>query len=322
MRYLKFLFLLNVFSLYGEALPYENMDIFHPTREDCLKIQDYLFNGKRPYLKWVGKALWQTDDAAGRYPRIRGIRYFHPDYEPEFEILSFGDPQKGKDQCIISYATYNESYAPLQKLLIKSLKRSPINGDILVRLGGWPDIEGGSLKLAHVPHSFKPAFFREAQRLGYKRVLWIDTGLVVEKDLQPIFDIIKKNGYFVTEFPFSPRSQLYNEKVLNYFNISKKKMNKPPLCWTAIVGLDLTHPTGREILNRWYSAAEALDPFLNIVVDQTPFSFILYQLGLKSICHRDKIVSPNQGPAKPGHFFSTIRYGYRPDWLIFDYSAD
>ena len=48
-------------------------------------------------------------------------------------------------------------------MLVYLLSQSDYKSHILFQLGGWPNTEGGSLVLAHVPYVFKASILKEAQ---------------------------------------------------------------------------------------------------------------------------------------------------------------
>ena len=67
-------------------------------------------------------------------------------------------------RCIVFYVSYNESPHPFDKDAIYSKKMLEIiqeleiegyKGHVLFRIGGYPLINQGGIRLAHVPYSFK-----------------------------------------------------------------------------------------------------------------------------------------------------------------------
>lgn len=317
---LTILLLIFVSSVFAETLPYEGMDIYNPTREDYERIQNYLSNGERPYLKWIKTAFWTVESMTKfRETHSRNFCIIHPEDDPIYEVIHCGDPGEEKDMCIITYASYNkyflENYVKYQERMIKSIKKTSFSGDIIQRLGGFPDITGGSLRLAHIPYAFKPAMFREARSLGYKRVFWLDCSYVALKDLDPIFDFIKERGYFAGYSPFTssyPASQACNEKITNYFSINQKDIDQIPHYWSGAVGLDFTSEAGNKILDAWYKAAEDLDAFINPLVDQNAFAFVLYSLGYSvKDMPIDKYLNEKPHLPKPNHLVTGSRHGLK-----------
>lgn len=152
-------------------------------------------------------------------------------------------------------------------------------GHILYQLGGWPDVLGGSLVLAHVPYAFKVSLFNAAKRLGYKRAFFLDSSILPFISLNKIFNRIKTDGYFVmgnshTLFPFM------NVEVAKGFGLSLEDTKAIPSCSAGIFGVDFTHPIGNELFERYYKAACDPIAFFSPRSDQTALSIILYKMGI------------------------------------------
>lgn len=245
-------------------------DLHHPTLKDYQVMQKLIGKSsfiaqlkdfrKRAQIKMVGKSQGEI---------------------PQQGMLAVNCAETEKENCVILYATYNKNYAAGLKRLVDHIAKSDFKGHILYRIGGWPNTEAGDFALAPVPYAFKVCFFREAQRLGYKRVLWLDSSIIPLISLNTIFRQIEGQGYLVmgNSFMVGP---LFNEKAADFFKISFDKTFQIPSCSSGIFGLDFSHPIALRALSLWYEAAKDPCAFYSARPDQNSLSLILHALEMKN----------------------------------------
>ncbi len=247
-------------------------DIFHPTIEDYRLVHNYLFNGNRPNLERVGSLYYWGQ----RTIRILGDP---PDQIPISGVIHVNSNGERKENCVILYSTYNRSYPQGLKRLLNCIDQSDFKGDILFRIGGWPDEAGGSLCLSHVPYAFKPCFFKEAQQLGYKRILWLDTSVIPIASLNEVFAIMEEKGCFVMGNTCMLGPYM-NAHAAVYFGLTLEDTYKIPSCSSGLFGVDLSFQIGRTLLENWYRAAQDPDAFFSQRPDQNSLSILLYQANI------------------------------------------
>lgn len=202
---MKIILILLASLIYGytdpelEKLWHSIPDIYHPRVEDFQRIENYIQNGKRPYLDPLRNAEKDAPKKI-RLNRICNFKFLGLNNEmPIFEIYHLNESEETKNRCIITFGSHNgkeRPYAEYPRKLVQELERIGYSGHALIRIGGFPNLEQGGLKLAHIPYAFKVAFFQEAKALGYKEILWIDSEIHPLRDLEMIFAEIKKTGYF------------------------------------------------------------------------------------------------------------------------------
>jgi hypothetical protein len=159
---------------------------------------------------------------------------------------------------------------------------------VIYRLGGWPNVEGGSLILAHVPYAFKVCYFKEVERLGYKRALWLDTSVVPLVSLNEIFKSIQDKGLFVmgNTTMVGPYT---NPQSAAYFGLTHLQTFKIPSCSAGLFGVDFTQAIGKTVIDQLYHAAHDPDAFFSARSDQNALSILLYQMGIKEFTPIDKL---------------------------------
>lgn len=104
---------------------------------------------------------------------------------------------------ICSFASKGrEDYRKMLLRLIDSAKEH-WNGDMLIYSPdhelseyrgfkihkGWPQPKGiKSYPHAEMPYQFKTAMIQQALEMGYERIIWLDSSMIIKKDLTPLFD--------------------------------------------------------------------------------------------------------------------------------------
>lgn len=260
-------------------------DIHHPSNDDYFLIQTYLEKGHRPLL----------DNLKDYETRLREFKLIgkRPDETPQFGRAFVNCSEEDRENCLILYASYNKNYPQALKRLLDSVMHSDYKGHVLYRIGGWPNTEEGDLTLTGVPYAFKPCFFKEAQKLGYQRVLWLDTSVTPLVSLNEQFCWIKQKGYLVvgnthTVGPF------FNELSARSLKTTLEESFAIPSVSAGIFGLDFSHEQARKALSLWYEAAKDPYAFFSARSDQNALSIILHQLEMTDWIAYDRIAEGKQ----------------------------
>jgi hypothetical protein len=271
------------FSCQKEESYYKKIkDIHHPTIEDYRMIQKHLKKDKRKYLKECTKSC-----------RPGGMLFNYGKKSREFQLIGKTDeemPSSGKicyqcdedarECCIICYASFNQKYPQGIERIQKALKQIGFRGHFFYKKGGFANLEGDGLTLAHIPYAFKPCFFREVKNLGYKYVLWLDSSMAPLRSLDWIFEKIKDKGYFGYQTMGHPLDQYANPYILRIFQVSAEEAKNIPTVETGVIGLDLSSEIGNKLLDQWEEAAR-IGGFFSSRPDQNSFSLIAYKLQLR-----------------------------------------
>ena len=245
--------------------------IRHPTEANYRTIQDHLYRGRRPLLHYL-----KDYTSKARHVKLIGR---HPHEMPQYGRVVVNTTEEDRDCCLLLYASYNKNYPAALYRLLECIKASDYRGHILFRVGGWPNAEGGDLLLSRVPYAFKVCFFREAERLGYKKALWLDTSVTSLVSLNDHFARIAEKGYLVvgnahTIGPF------FNKVAAKALKISLEESFSIPSISAGILGFDFSHALAQEALHRWYIAAKETPAFFSARPEQNALSVILYTLGM------------------------------------------
>lgn len=271
----------TLFSM--ETIYLKISNLLNPSAEDYRILQNYLLNGERPYLDWLNRYIQNPRDGFRYDIRVRDFRLLKEDEDSIFEKVYFYKSPHDRDLCIISYASFNSWYPDRIKKLKDHLQKVEFQGHYLYRIGGWPNVEEGSLLLAHVPYAFKLCMFKEALSYGYRKIVWLDSSFMPLQDLSSLFKMIGEKGYLIVS-DSNKFSNYINEKVLEYFNLSFNDSHNVEAIAAGIIGFDFTNENARKIFDTWYTAAWELDGFLSSRPEQNALAAILYKLNLPVTC--------------------------------------
>lgn len=127
-------------------------------------------------------------------------------------------------------------------------------------------------------YSFKPRAVIKAYEKGFRQILWLDASMLVIKDLEPIFTLIEKDGYFFQDSGW-PNSRWTHDAAREYFGTDEGEMLS-----SGVLGLDLDSEIGYKFFDLWTQAMR--DGMFNgdwseFRHDQSCASLIAYKLGMK-----------------------------------------
>ncbi len=246
-------------------------NISSPSYDEYLLVENYLTSGTIPYI-------YRMIDWRNR-PLKRGIKLVNASLDSiKYSIINVKNKKKSKEKCIILYASFDDNQSNNINNLVNEIKDSNYKGDIIKRIGGWPNIEEGDLRLAHIPGAYKVCAFREALRLGYKKALWIDCNFLPEISLNTIFDRIEEFGIFTYKTQFSLLDLCKRGEHISSFNMPKHLAKDIYIVHSGILGIDLESSTNLNLISQWYETTvnQEVSSFTPFSV-YSLFSFLLQQ---------------------------------------------
>ena len=277
--YLAFSCLVRII-LYGSQLDpivdvyREIKNIYSPSEEDLLHLQSKLSTTQRSIIE----RMKDTAFIARNFKLIGTSSH----QKPEIGWKVVNSLESERENCIILYSSFNRNYPKGLRRFVDEITKSNFHGHVHYRIGGWPNTAEGDLVLAGVPFAFKVCFFREMKRTGYKRVLWVDASILPWADINYIFQLIQRNGFFVQANTHSV-GEFMNEDACKFFDVSVEDCSKILSCSAAIFGIDFTNPNTAPIIDTWYEAAKDPYAFFSARSDQSALSIILYKMGLTNM---------------------------------------
>lgn len=150
-----------------------------------------------------------------------------------------------KKRAVVSFATGH---------YVKSLLR--MNNILLSQPGRTFDVfplrhlPPGCAEHSIIPYQFKPYAIKELFDQGYTSVLWMDSVILPQQPLEPVFDIIEQEGYLVMLNGWDS-GQWCCDSALEPLGITREEAFKIPQAMACILGFDMSRPDVLSVFNQW-----------------------------------------------------------------------
>lgn len=176
------------------------------------------------------------------------------------------------NRCVVNVST--DKYRKGQKRLQTSL-RNKTNAAVLLfdseeAVGAEPHADNN--------YAFKPRAIIKAYEAGYRQILWLDASMRAIKNIDVIFDIIERDGYFFQDSGW-PNSRWTTPEAKEYFGTDEGEMLS-----SGVLGVDLDSEIGYKFFDQWTQAMRdgmfngSWDVYRH---DQSAASLIAFNMGLK-----------------------------------------
>ncbi len=313
--------LLVCFLFFGSLYSYTNpelealwaslSEVNDPTLEDYRLVERYLKYGKRPYLENIYKTSflwgWPLEIISRRLATWRNFKLVGPNGEmPICEIHPVRLTEKTKDRCILIYASYNHSYPRKLVRILEELKQCGYSGNVMVRIGGFPNLSEGGLKSCPF-FLWKQEFIKEALRNGFTKVVHLDTSMHPLTDMNSIFDAMETKGYYLMYSKMGSLQYLPTHAHVDHIKFPPELSRQIPWLPGYIVGFNLSHAQGAKLFSDWDTALRKIDEFICLGWDEVVLTTLAWQNHLEPIDSLDHRVYISDSPPINPH----------PSWLFF-----
>lgn len=270
------------------------------TNDDYIEVQNQLRKiDIEPFLKTIYPHSPEYLPLDGFLWRItRGINQVLIDpekgYFPEIIYEKIG---KGGPNCIVTYASYNSLYPEYIRNIPDALKACGFNGYFLSMIGGFPNPTGHEIKFAGVPYSFKVFMILEAHKLGFDRILWVDSAMLPVNDPTPLFDHIETNGAL---FIGGPTSVTENISFLPQIRDFTKKITDVDVVDSGVIiggilGFKMSSFKTQKFVKEFYRLVTYGTPFLSCFPEEFVTGAIVAKINHEDFYNLD-IVGVVQNP--------------------------
>lgn len=101
------------------------------------------------------------------------------------------------------------------------------------------------------PYAFKIYAINKVREQGFKQILWLDSSVVVRKDITPIFEEMESRGYIMQEAG-AWVGEWTNDRTLEAFGITRDEAMKIPCYGNAgLLGLNFYSKGAIDFFKRW-----------------------------------------------------------------------
>lgn len=226
---------------------------------------------KKKFLFW-GSVLASKQDFYNRISKAFHQTLIDQEHQ-KLPITCLVKIGKGGDRCLVSYATFNGKYAGFLEHLPQTLEQVGFNGFLFYRVGGFPNPTGEEVRFAGVPYSFKIFSLLEAEKLGFSKVLWIDSAFVPLRDPSPLFSWLEQEGSFV-RLCQSPAKYLLPKTRDILLQETGVDVLESSYVSAQVIGFDLTKPHVQAFIQEYYRLLELGTPFFSCFPEEYVFSAI------------------------------------------------
>jgi len=207
---------------------------------------------------------------------------------PFKKIYKFGNDKNSKN-CIVCCTPFlhtstefnktireNSRYIASQKI-INSLEQVKYNGDFYLFNGGFPNPTGIEMKYVGVPYCFKIFMMLEAKKLGYEKIIWIDSGCYSINNPQRLFDILDEQETIIENIPDGNNyDAMVFSKTKDILNtLTNVNLNNAHYIRTIVFGLNIKSNIIMKIINEYYAMVKLGTPFLSIFPEEIVLTSIL-----------------------------------------------
>lgn len=263
-------------------------NLYNPTIEDYIKIENYLMYGRRPYLDIVFNSLFLNPpiDRVSTWNQrmLQNMNFIGPNFEPPiFCIKSCGNASpKDKSNCIILFATHNSNKNPWDQKnyieavldLLEELDQVGYKGHVLYRLGGYPLLNKGGIKFCHIPYSFKLLSFLEAFDLGYQNVLWLDCSMHPTNDLSSVFSTIQNEGKLLLfnginlDYDFNFIQPIISLPAITFSGLTVSDLYEIPHVIATIIGISSNYQKSNDLIQEWLNLTSLTIPAMTLYPEE------------------------------------------------------
>jgi hypothetical protein len=179
---------------------------------------------------------------------------------------------------------YQTRYIASQQIK-KSLEEVGYNGHLLLMNGGFPTPRGIEMKYVGVPYCFKIFLMLEAEKLGFERVIWIDSGCYAVNNPEHLFDVLKEKHTLFRSFPNNINHIVFQETADLLDSLTGGDIHNSVFVNSIVFGLNLTNEKIKKFIDQYYAMVVLGLPFLSIYPEEIVFTALFNQPEFKEFIH-------------------------------------
>jgi hypothetical protein len=200
--------------------------------------------------------------------------------EPCKEVIKLN---QGGNICYVSSVPYRENYPEMMEKQINAFKNLGVNGYYLAFKGLFPTPTGEEVNLSAVPYAFKFFCIREAIKMGFEQVVWIDAAYIPVKDPSILLRALPQIGAIFTALPPNGfgRCHCPNRTSEVIKELTGTDIRKSTYVVAAIMGFLAKDPLVEELIEEFYQMARLGYPFLSGTPEENVLTGIIGQKKFK-----------------------------------------
>lgn len=273
-------------------IPKKNNDLDDYNIDDYLYMQQQLNNInidnllRQMYDTSKNDRFYSFNDFKNRC--TRGISQKLIDFDnnilPSKNLYKIGNGGNKKN-CIICCTSIShkrdtdvqqDSRFKASQLIKESLEEVGYNGYFYLLNGGFPNPTGIELQYMGVPYCFKIFMMLEAKKLGFKNIIWIDSGCIAINNPEFLFKLLDEND---TLIDYIGSNNKYDEMVFKNTiellnSITNTDIHTAKYIPTVVFGFNLESKNIKKIIDEYYFMVKLGLPFMSIFPEEIVLSAI------------------------------------------------
>jgi hypothetical protein len=238
-----------------------------------------------------------------------------------YKIGNGGD----KKNCFVCCTPLSNNRDSISKNIYQSLEKVGFNGYFYLFNGGFPNPSGIEMKYAAVPYCFKIFMMLEAKKLGFEKIIWLDSACYAVNNPQRLFDILETDDAIFRQFwPYTPGFLTYENTVFKdtikiLDETSRGNLvNSINVC-TIVFGLNFAREKINKFVEHYYEMVKLGTPFLSYypeevvitsIFNRDELKYLFYNRGESNMLfiHEHNICSDFQRAKIHGYYFVQRSY--------------
>lgn len=98
-----------------------------------------------------------------------------------------------------------------------------------------------------MPYQFKIALIQQARDMGYERIVWLDSSMIIKRDIRELFG---ETGIGVFENIGHPLYKYISDKAVDLLGLTEPELKEIPQIWGGALFFDFTKPNVNEVFER------------------------------------------------------------------------
>jgi len=156
----------------------------------------------------------------------------------------------------------------------------------MIRVGGFPNLSDGGIKFCPFFGVWKNEFFKEALRMGFTKLIHLDTSIHPVNNLDSVFETMESMGYYLLTSGLDSQ-YLEHHQHLEYLKIPKRQ--KTPWIPGYIIGLNFSNERAAKLFSNWDFATKDFDHFNYFGSEEVLMSILAWKHHLTPLVYYEHV---------------------------------
>ena len=153
----------------------------------------------------------------------------------------------------------------------------------MLRIAGYPNLSHEGLKSSPFHGRWKLEFFKEARRMGYKKIVHLDTHMHPTCDLSTVFKVMdEQGGFFYGRGPWLNINENFVE-FAPFLDIPIDKTSEIHFILGCVLGLNFSNKQVVKLFDEWEQRMRRVDQFYCIGLEEITFMALAWKYHLTSV---------------------------------------